>query len=96
MALTCGRQEGLAEDAAALVITGGNGQRVQLATLQPREQVGRLGSGVVGTAASVFLGLEEVTGAAFRTGVPAHCDVVIAASCHCGDTSRWADGWSVM
>lgn len=54
--------------------------------------MGRLGSGVVGDAASVFLGLEEVAGAAFRTGVPAHSDVVVAASRHPGHAGRWADG----
>lgn len=58
--------------------------------------MGRLGSGVVGAAASVFLGLEEVTGATFRTGVPTHCDVVVAASRHASHASRWADGCSVM
>lgn len=35
MALTCVGQYGLAEDAAALIVTGGDRQRVQLAALEP-------------------------------------------------------------
>lgn len=35
MALTCVGQYGLAEDAAALIVTGGDRQSVQLAALEP-------------------------------------------------------------
>lgn len=88
---TCVCLYGLAEGAAALIVTGGDCQCIEFATLEPRELMGRLGGGVVGADASIFPGLDKVVDATFWTGVPGHCDVIVVASCHSGHTGRWAD-----
>lgn len=89
--LTCFSLYGLAEDAAALGVTGSDCQRKQLSALEPCEHMGHLGSGVVGTGPPIFFRVDKVVGTAFWTRVPAYCDVIVAASCHSSHTGRWAD-----
>ena len=91
MILTCFSLNGLAEDAGADSVTGSDFQRVQLATLQPAEHVGRLACGEVGAHPAIFSRVDEVVDTHLWTRVPAHCDVIVPARCHPHHVGRWAD-----
>lgn len=89
--LTCVSFYRIAEDAGTLRVLGRDCERIHLTTLQPSNDVGRLGCRVVGTGAAIVLGVEDVADTTFRTGIPAHCDITVAAVCHCSHTGGRAD-----
>lgn len=89
--LTCFSVYGLAEDAGALAVTGRDRQCIRFAALEPCEHMECPVCGVRGIGPTVFLRVDKVVSTTFWTWVPAHCDIIVAASCPPDNTGWRAD-----
>lgn len=81
----------LAEEAGAFRVPGGNFEHILLATLQSSEHLRCPSCGVVGSRPIIFFGIDKIVDSTFWTGVPAYCDVIVAASGHASQTRGRAD-----